>query len=51
MPGTFVSVSQPIEDKTNELISGSRAADVQIAIFGTDLSELKRLSEGGQHRP
>ncbi len=31
--GTFVSVSQPIEDKTNELISGSRA-DVQVAIFG-----------------
>jgi cobalt-zinc-cadmium resistance protein CzcA len=42
--GTFVSVSQPIEDKTNELISGSRA-DVQIAIFGESLSELKRLSE------
>jgi cobalt-zinc-cadmium resistance protein CzcA len=44
VPGTFVSVSQPIEDKTNELISGSRA-DVQIAIFGPDLGELKRLSE------
>ena len=42
--GTFVSVSQPIEDKTNELISGSRA-DVQIAIFGDELSELKRISE------
>ncbi|MBL0197775.1 MAG: efflux RND transporter permease subunit [Myxococcales bacterium] len=42
--GTFVSVSQPIEDKTNELISGSRA-DVQVAIFGPDLNELKRLSE------
>jgi cobalt-zinc-cadmium resistance protein CzcA len=44
VPGTFVSVSQPIEDKTNELISGSRA-DVQIAIFGDDLATLKRLSE------
>ncbi len=44
VPGTFVSVSQPIEDKTNELISGSRA-DVQIALFGTKLEELKRLSE------
>jgi cobalt-zinc-cadmium resistance protein CzcA len=44
VPGTFVSVSQPIEDKTNELISGSRA-DVQIALFGEDLDELKRLSE------
>ena len=44
VPGTFVSVSQPIEDKTNELISGSRA-DVQIAISGDDLATLKRLSE------
>ena len=42
--GTFVSVSQPIEDKTNELISGSRA-DVQISIFGDDRMELKRYSE------
>src|SRR6476646_10596632 len=44
VPGTFVSVSQPIEDKTNELISGSRA-DVQIAIFGQELEQLKKLSE------
>jgi cobalt-zinc-cadmium resistance protein CzcA len=44
VPGTFVSVSQPIEDKTNELISGSRA-DVQIAIFGESLVQLKSLSE------
>jgi heavy metal efflux system protein len=44
VPGTFVSISQPIEDKTNELISGSRA-DVQIAIFGDDLAVLKSLSE------
>jgi cobalt-zinc-cadmium resistance protein CzcA len=42
--GTSVSISQPIEDKTNELISGSRA-DVQIAISGDDLFELKRISE------
>ncbi|MET0387764.1 MAG: CusA/CzcA family heavy metal efflux RND transporter [Polyangiales bacterium] len=44
IPGTFVSVSQPIEDKTNELVSGSRA-DVQINIFGKELSELKAYSE------
>jgi cobalt-zinc-cadmium resistance protein CzcA len=44
VPGTFVSVSQPIEDKTNELVSGSRA-DVQINIFGSDLDSLKQLSE------
>lgn len=44
VPGTFISISQPIEDKTNELISGSRA-DVQIAVFGEDLLTLKRISE------
>jgi heavy metal efflux system protein len=43
VPNTFVSVSQPIEDKTNELISGSRA-DVQIQIFGQDLLRLTDLA-------
>ncbi len=43
VPGTFVSVSQPIEDKTNEIISGSRA-DVQINISGSDLDELSRIA-------
>ena len=41
--GTFASVSQPIEDRTNELLSGSRA-DVQIMVFGADLDELGRLA-------
>lgn len=44
VPGTFVSVSQPIEDRTNELISGSRA-DVQIQIYGSDLDELSRAAD------
>jgi cobalt-zinc-cadmium resistance protein CzcA len=44
VPGTFVSISQPIEDKTNELVSGS-PADVQINVFGSELTELKRYSE------
>ena len=44
IPGTFVSVSQPIEDKTNELVSGSRA-DVQINVFGKELEQLKLYSE------
>ncbi|HKO50099.1 MAG TPA: CusA/CzcA family heavy metal efflux RND transporter [Polyangiaceae bacterium] len=49
--GTFVSVSQPIEDLTNQLISGSRA-DVSIKVFGPDLDELVKLSNlvGGQAR-
>jgi len=37
--GTFVSVSQPIEDRTNEIISGSRA-DVAIQIYGAELRNL-----------
>lgn len=41
-PGSFASVSQPIEDRTNELISGSRA-DVQIMLYGTSLEELQAL--------
>ena len=41
--GTFVSVSQPIEDRTNELISGSRA-DVAIQVFGPDIDVLVEKS-------
>src|SRR5262249_1798533 len=40
--GTFVSISQPIEDKTNEIVSGSRA-DVQIQAFGDELTDLTEL--------
>lgn len=39
VPSTFVSISQPIEDRTNELISGSRA-DVAILLFGDDLEQM-----------
>jgi cobalt-zinc-cadmium resistance protein CzcA len=42
VPGTFVSVSQPIENKTNELISGTRA-DIAVNIFGPDIEELARI--------
>ncbi len=43
VPGTFVGVSQPIEDKTNEMISGSRA-DVAIQIFGPDLTQIALIA-------
>jgi len=43
VPSTFVSISQPIEDLTNQLIAGSRA-DVSIKIIGSDLDTLVRLS-------
>jgi heavy metal efflux system protein len=43
VPSTFVSISQPIEDLTNQLIAGSRA-DVSIKIIGPDLDKLVELS-------
>jgi cobalt-zinc-cadmium resistance protein CzcA len=42
VPSTFVAISQPIEDRTNEMLSGSRA-DVSIQIFGEDLVRLTEL--------
>lgn len=44
VPSTFVSVSQPIEDLTNQLIAGSRA-DVSIKILGPDLDRLVAFSD------
>ena len=44
VPSTFVGVSQPIEDQTNELISGSRA-DVAIQIYGPDITELSLIAQ------
>lgn len=43
VPSTFVSISQPIEDRTNELISGSRA-DVAILLFGENLERMTVLA-------
>ena len=44
VPATFVSVSQPIEDRVNQLLAGSRA-DVVIKIFGQDLMVLKKTAD------
>ena len=44
VPGTFPSMSQPIEDRVNELLAGSRA-DVVIKVFGPDLEQLKAIAE------
>ena len=44
VPSTFVSISQPIEDRNNEIISGSRA-DIQILVTGPDLLELKKIAD------
>jgi heavy metal efflux system protein len=44
VPATFVAVSQPIEDRVNQLLAGSRA-DVVIKVFGTDLEVLKATAD------
>lgn len=44
VPGVTFGLSQPIELRFNELISGVRQ-DIGIKIFGEDLNELTRLSE------
>jgi heavy metal efflux system protein len=44
VPATFVSVSQPIEDRVNQLLAGSRA-DVVIKLFGPDLVVLKKTAD------
>lgn len=43
VPGQNYSFSQPIELRTNELISGARS-DVAINLYGEDLNELERSS-------
>ncbi|MFO0630036.1 MAG: CusA/CzcA family heavy metal efflux RND transporter [Polyangiales bacterium] len=44
VPSTFASVSQPIEDKTNEMLSGSRA-DLVIYLSGPDLQVMNDLCQ------
>jgi cobalt-zinc-cadmium resistance protein CzcA len=44
VPATFVSVSQPIEDRVNQLLSGSRA-DLVLKVFGPDLQVSKAIAE------
>lgn len=44
VPATFVSVSQPIEDRVNQLLSGSRA-DVVVKVFGSDLVVSKSVAD------
>lgn len=44
VPATFVSVSQPIEDRVNQLLAGSRA-DVVVKVFGPDLQISKAIAD------
>jgi cobalt-zinc-cadmium resistance protein CzcA len=42
IPGAIFSVSQPIEQRMNELIAGAKS-DVAVRIFGPDLDKLREL--------
>ncbi len=44
VPATFVAVSQPIEDRVNQLLAGSRG-DLVIKVFGSDLAALKATAD------
>jgi cobalt-zinc-cadmium resistance protein CzcA len=44
VPATYVAISQPIEDRVNQLLSGSRA-DLAIKVFGPDLTVLKTIGD------
>jgi cobalt-zinc-cadmium resistance protein CzcA len=44
LPGSNYEITQPIQMRTNELLSGVRA-DVAIKVFGDDLDTLARLAE------
>ncbi|HVZ72351.1 MAG TPA: CusA/CzcA family heavy metal efflux RND transporter [Polyangia bacterium] len=44
VPATSVAISQPIEDRVNQLLAGSRA-DVVIKVFGEDLVTLKQTGD------
>jgi cobalt-zinc-cadmium resistance protein CzcA len=43
IPELSAAVSQPIQDRTNELIAGVRA-DVAVQIYGPDLEELQQIA-------
>ena len=44
VPEVDGAISQPIQDRTNELVAGVRA-DVALRVFGRDLDELRRLGD------
>ncbi len=44
VPSSYVSISQPIENRVNALLAGSKA-DVVIKIYGNDLKELKSYAD------
>ncbi len=48
VPGNKYEITQPIEMRFNELISGVRS-DVAVKVFGDDLDKLLELADGVEH--
>lgn len=44
VPSSYISLSQPIENRVNALLSGSKA-DIVIKIYGDDLKTLKSIAD------
>lgn len=44
VPSSYISLSQPIENRVNALLSGSKA-DIVIKIYGDDLKSLKSIAD------
>lgn len=44
VPSSYISLSQPIENRVNAILSGSKA-DVVIKIYGNDLKKIKEVAE------
>ena len=44
VPSSYISMSQPIENRVNALLAGSKA-DIVIKVYGDDLVQLKRIGE------
>ena len=44
VPSSYISMSQPIENRVNALLAGSKA-DIVIKVYGDDLVQLKKIGE------
>jgi heavy metal efflux system protein len=44
IPSSYISMSQPIENRVNSLLAGSKS-DIVVKVYGDDLNQLKKLGD------